>query len=303
MQQVDLEQNTPEWLEARKRFIGSSEVGAIMGVSPWTTAYKTWERKLGLVEEKFDKNKEFIFQKGHRLEDRARRMYELRVGFDIPPKVIQKKDLPYCRVSLDGLNIERKRQVEIKYVGRNVFLDLKNGADIPDHYYPQVQYQMLATGLPSCDFVAITDDKIKRETSTNSMFSGIVVVEVPIDIPYIRKMVAECNKFYKCMIEGTPPSLSDKDFAKVTQIPLAQEIENYRMFKKEYDTAKAKLDLSKQKISELMPHDKMLYENVRLTKSYSKGTVNYKAIPELEGVDLEKYRNKASSRFTITVKE
>ena len=41
---VDLQQNTPEWLEFRRLRIGASDAPVIMEVSPYTTPYTLWER-------------------------------------------------------------------------------------------------------------------------------------------------------------------------------------------------------------------------------------------------------------------
>jgi len=39
---------------------------------------------------------------------------------------------------------------------------------------------------------------------------------------------------------------------------------------------------------------------IKLSKVVSKGTIDYKAIPELAGVDLEKYRKKPTECWKIT---
>ena len=75
MKDLEIEQGTKRWLEERMSYIGGSDAPIIMGVSPWKTPYQLWEEKMGNVVE--DKDKEFIFARGHRMEDKARRIFDL----------------------------------------------------------------------------------------------------------------------------------------------------------------------------------------------------------------------------------
>lgn len=44
------EVESPEWLELRRRGIGGSDVAAVMGLSPWLSAFTLWHIKAGTVE-------------------------------------------------------------------------------------------------------------------------------------------------------------------------------------------------------------------------------------------------------------
>jgi len=48
---VILRQNTPEWLEVRKTKLGASDAPAILGISPYKTAYQLFLEKMGLVQD------------------------------------------------------------------------------------------------------------------------------------------------------------------------------------------------------------------------------------------------------------
>lgn len=53
----------------RTKFIGGSDVAAILGVSPWKTPFELWQQKTGRVEkEAITPEKQKIFDRGHRLE-------------------------------------------------------------------------------------------------------------------------------------------------------------------------------------------------------------------------------------------
>lgn len=53
----------------RTKFIGGSDVAAILGVSPWKTPFELWQQKTGRVpKEVVSPEKQKIFDRGHRLE-------------------------------------------------------------------------------------------------------------------------------------------------------------------------------------------------------------------------------------------
>jgi hypothetical protein len=44
------ENGSPEWHEARLSGIGGSEIGTIMGLNPWESAFTLWHKRAGLIE-------------------------------------------------------------------------------------------------------------------------------------------------------------------------------------------------------------------------------------------------------------
>jgi len=44
------EQGSAEWHEAREQSIGGSEMGTILGLNPWESAYALWAKKTGKIE-------------------------------------------------------------------------------------------------------------------------------------------------------------------------------------------------------------------------------------------------------------
>ncbi len=219
MEIIDLNQNSEDWLESRKAFIGGSDVAAVMNISPYKTRFQLWEEKLGLRE---FKGNEYIFQKGHALEDRARTIYELTYNIDVPPKVIRHKDYSFAQVSLDGFNLEMKKAVEFKYVGEKVFDRVLEEEFIPDHYVCQVQYQLFVTGFRDMDFVAYSE---KRDS--------IATIKVLPDMEYIARMVAMCQEFTWEVENQIPPRLVDKDYKKVQKATLRRTIESLKKALKE----------------------------------------------------------------------
>jgi putative phage-type endonuclease len=158
MKKVNLEQGTPEWLEFRTRHIGSSDAPIIMGVSKFCTRDELISEKRG-----FKSNKpanDYILNKGHKMESKARHLFELELGSAIEPAVIESEQYPFLAASLDGL-LENNVIWEHKLVGKADFQTVKDGKCL-DKYYPQLQHQMLVTGLKSA-ILAVSIENEQKE--------------------------------------------------------------------------------------------------------------------------------------------
>jgi len=68
-----MEQGTPEWLEMRKNYLGASDAPIVMKVSPWSTPFQLWRKKLGLVEDEPENDN---IRYGKAMEPIARKAYE-----------------------------------------------------------------------------------------------------------------------------------------------------------------------------------------------------------------------------------
>jgi len=158
MKKIDLEQGSPEWLEFRTRHIGSSDAPIIMGVSKFCTIDELILEKRG-----FKSNKpanDYILNKGHKMESRTRHLFELELGSSIEPAVIESEQYPFLAASLDGL-LEDQTIWEHKLVGKADFATVKAGKCL-DKYFPQLQHQMLVTGLENA-ILAVSIENEQKE--------------------------------------------------------------------------------------------------------------------------------------------
>ena len=114
-----MEQNTDKWLEWRRKGIGASDAPVIMGLSKFQTPIELFDIKLGRVVS--DSAPNFIQAKGNRLEPIARAKYELMENIDMKPALCQHVEYEYMRASMDGLTENRKRGLEIKYLGKKLY--------------------------------------------------------------------------------------------------------------------------------------------------------------------------------------
>ena len=116
------------------------------------------------------------------------------------------------------------------------------------------------------------------------------------------EMVEAANKFWEANVIGMKaPELSDKDVVTVST-------PEFKKLEQEYVTlleAKAATDLILKSAKERLikacgSHARSKGELLKITKSERKGSVDYKKVPELTGIDLEQYRKKSSEVVTIT---
>src|ERR1700743_3251665 len=114
MKVIELEQGSQEWLSWRKTVITATDCSSIMGNNPWTTAYKCWQRKVGLIEE--NKSNEAM-ERGKRLEPEARSQFTQQYGIDMTPVVVESTEYDFLGASLDGISIMGNYLLEIKCGG------------------------------------------------------------------------------------------------------------------------------------------------------------------------------------------
>ena len=72
-----------EWLEWRRKGIGGSDAGAIMGVSPYKTVRDVYFEKLGRVPDAEDKVNWVALEVGNRLEDLVALIFSKKTGFRV----------------------------------------------------------------------------------------------------------------------------------------------------------------------------------------------------------------------------
>lgn len=159
----------------RSKHIGSSDIAAIIGVSPWKTALQLYEEKLGISEPEYNPEREIRLRRGTRFEPLIVAQYEEEYGAEIVAKNVRythpeyeflaaEIDAEQRMVVIDdeGENEDWTLNLEIK--SASSFMSKKFGEqgtdDIPDYYAAQITYGMLCTGRKNARLVVLlgTDD-------------------------------------------------------------------------------------------------------------------------------------------------
>lgn len=286
-----MRQNTPEWLEIRKKYIGASDAPIIMGVSPFKrsdgrkkTPHVLWMEKLDLLPQEKESR---AMKYGKQMEESAREAYEKMVGDFFAPKVCFHKEIKYLMASLDGVSIDGKLAVEIKNANYEDHTLAKTNK-VPAKYYPQVQQQLACAQLDGMHYFSFH----KGEG---------VIVEVERDDNYLQEMYAKEESFWDCVRNFKAPSLTKDDYHEKDEEWYSKALKLLEIKQRRKDLEKAEKEMETLLIEESAGKNSF-YKDIRYTSSIRKGSIDYSKVFELKGVDLESYRKPSSSTWTLSCK-
>ena len=134
--------NTPEWLLARKQFIGASEVACILGLSRYSTPLGIYNDKLSpSVVDDMTEWQEW----GHRLEEPVARWVAETKSLDVlaSPGLLRSVEYPWLGATPDRVT-PLGEPIEIKTSDR--FMAEQWAEGVPDNYRIQVLVQMIVLG-------------------------------------------------------------------------------------------------------------------------------------------------------------
>jgi putative phage-type endonuclease len=145
-------QNTPDWVDARRNVVGSSDIPIITGNSPYRTSlFSLWAIKTRIVEpEPIDPATQEVFDIGHALEPYVADRYTLATGLPVRrmPAMLVSAEHPW-----QGASIDRRRGQRI--IECKVVLHRRWATDgpepVPAYVQDQVQWQLGVTGWDVAD--------------------------------------------------------------------------------------------------------------------------------------------------------
>lgn len=181
----------PQWLEERRKGIGGSDVAAIMGLSPYKTAYQVYQEKRKEVTS-WEGNEATDW--GKRMEPAIRQWYSDQTGrcVRLPEKIITNEKYPFMLASLDGFT-DDPRGVEIKTSRSPKGWGEPGTNEIPDYYMLQVQHYMVVTAFPVFDVPVSIGG------------SSPVLYEVPADKELHELIIEAEAAFWQRVLDGNPP--------------------------------------------------------------------------------------------------
>lgn len=280
---LKLVQGSANWHAYRSAMRNASESSAVLGVSPWTTPYQLWLIKTGRQVQAANA----AMMRGTELEPAARTAYEDLTGNIMQPLVLQ--DGRYS-ASLDGLTLDGKTILEIKVPMRGrqstLWKDVEVGR-VPVHYELQIQHQLMVS---------------RAEIAHLWVSDGSEGVLYPIsrDEAVMASIREAWDGFQHHLDSDTPPPLVDGDTVKREDANWSAAAALYLVAKREAEVADVKVDVAKQVLVALCNHPREQGAGVSVTRYWKVGNVDYKKIPELKVVELDKYRGAAREEVRIT---
>lgn len=142
----------------RSRFLGSSDMAALMGVSPWSTPLDVYMQKTSAERAEVSADKEKLFKRGKRLEPVVVEMLEDERGLDIVARNKRYTDPEHAFLSCEvdaETEIDGER-VNIECKTAHHFTAWKYGEEdtdeIPVEYAAQAMFSLMVTGRRRCIF-------------------------------------------------------------------------------------------------------------------------------------------------------
>lgn len=152
-----------EWLENRRKGIGGSDAGAILGYNPWSSAYQVYLDKIG---EGIPVEVTERMTIGTELEDYVAKKFEEKTGLKVRRKnaILMHDDYDYILANVDRLIVGKNEGLECKVT--NSFSRSEWEEDkLPAHYELQCHHYMLVTGYSAWWIAALIGNEkvsIKR---------------------------------------------------------------------------------------------------------------------------------------------
>ena len=138
------EMSREEWLAERRNSLGGSDMGAIVGLNPYSSPYSVWAEKTGRIPGAEENE---AMRQGRDLEEYvAQRFTELtgkkvqRLNF-----LLRNDDAPHLHANIDRRVVGEHSGLECKTASA---LSAKKyaGGDFPEHYYVQCVSYLAVTG-------------------------------------------------------------------------------------------------------------------------------------------------------------
>lgn len=277
------EQGSEEWLEIRRKRVTGTDMASLLGCEDCPTPLQIWQRKMGMSKDVYVTD---AMRRGHDLEPKARNLFGDITGIPMMPACITNDVAPWLFVSLDGISLDFDSIVEIKVPLPDNVLEFID--PIPEKYYIQIQAQLLCTGLKTA-FYAVYDE------STDSLH----IEGVNIDKELHARMLEVGERFYQCIVNKTPPPLTDRDCVTREDCHWKVALERWRDAKDAVVEAQAYEDECRQEVLKLCEDRSTEGFGYRVRKVIQKGSVDYSLIPQLKGVNVDKYRKPSIIKWTI----
>ena len=282
--EAHLIQGTEQWKSMRKKMVTGTDAPVLMNVSPYgDTPYKRWLDKLGFGEEKVETE---AMRRGKELELVARDIFIQETGIMMVPEVVFSKEYNFIMSSLDGIDFDRKTILEIKCVKKE-FHEMALDGVVPEGFIPQLQHQMITTGLKKCYYMSYTPTSYK-------------ILEVYLDEEEAKTLIEREKEFYNCLQNLTPPPLTEKDYIHRSDQEWTSRARKLKQLTQQRKELEMEEEMIKKELIELSGGLNCQSSDIKLSKVIRLGAVDYKGIEVLQDVDLNTHRKPSSVYYRIS---
>lgn len=286
-----------EWLKERQCGIGGSDVGAILGVNKYKTAFEVYIEKTEPITEVKEQSESAYF--GDIFEDVVAKEFEKRTGKKVrrDRKHYKHNDYPFMVANIDRRIVGENAILECKTANQYLLKEWED-EEIPASYLLQVQHYLFVTGV-ELGYIAVLIGGQK-----------FIWKEVKRDDELIQIIIEAEKDFWKMVQDKTQPALDGSSAAesylkeKYKQAESEKAIELGFEFKdkiKVYFELKEQKDLLENQIKEIENQIKFELKDAEIgfTPGYS---ISWKNVSS-NRVDSKKLKSEFPEIYEKVIKE
>lgn len=205
------ESNSPEWHELRNQpgVISGSEIGAILGLSPFKSAYTLWAEKCKLVDDGFEQS--IPMRLGQLVEPAIRQLYCEQHADHVVEEVgtYSHKEHTWAHANPDAICVDA--------TGAGYVLEIKHTAvywdAIPEHYKAQAYWYMWVFGLRKTVFAVVNAGRYKEYELVWDEFEWLVILQ-------------QVERFRQLVLDVVAPDWDGSDSTFETVRSLSPDVED-----------------------------------------------------------------------------
>jgi len=220
--------NRKQWLETRRKGIGGSDVGAILGVDPWKDSYDVWLDKMGLSDDSQVETADM--KRGKVLEDIVAKIYKELTGRPMaaPSQLMRHPEKAHFIANPDRIIFDDDKNetgvLEIKCPRASTFRKIQREG-LPQKYVLQIQHYLYVLDLSWGSFAIFSAELWEME-----------YWDIERDDELIQLVVPKLDAFWNLVETGTPPDRGEKHIQEIPPIDPKEKIIDKRGCK-EWDEA------------------------------------------------------------------
>jgi len=283
----DLSRN--DWLDVRKRGIGSSDAAAAIGLNPYKSQLELWlektNRDVGQAKPNPDDDTTPVFW-GVVLEPVVASQYQRRTGNKVRKvnAVLQHPDVPWMLANIDR-EVIGSNEVEILVwitAGLNGGRRWRDG--VPKYVEVQVMHQLAVTGKQAADVAVLLGGQ------------QLEVYRIERDEALIEQLIALERQFWHHVETDTPPPADGSDSAEAA-LRLLYPADNGEQLDLSADTALSEafdeLKQVRSSLTDLGKREAELKQSLQQAMGdaskaiFASGSISWKKSKDGTGVDLD----------------
>lgn len=145
MQKIPIDgMSREDWLAERRKSLGGSDMGAVLGLNKYRSPFSVWAEKTGLIAETPDNE---AMRQGRDLEDYVAQRFCERSGKPVQRLnyILRNDDAPHLHANIDRRILKESAGLECKTASA---LSMKSyvGGEFPESYYAQCVTYLAVTG-------------------------------------------------------------------------------------------------------------------------------------------------------------